>query len=476
MTPQDYAAAKRGWMERAAGFALVVLNFAAPASAMAWLHYQGSPAHTGLAPGAIGPRSLQFQWSAPTGFSVPLVAVDVVYAMRTQGGTPSPDTRVVAFDLTTGANEGEWTRSLSFPSAPTYFEGRLVFTGRDRSDNVPRLFVLNSNVTFAYTVDLTDSSSDMPTVIREPTTNQTIAYISTGSRLTAVQLGPASGSVLWSRTGSFNSTSIPTIAGESVIEVGVHDYYAFHQVTGSMNHFLDGGFSGGGGNTAVYDDARDRLYILARFDNDSPDVLTAYNYVNNNNITIAWQYEGAGLSGSNGVALDHQGYIYAAAGTTLIKLNPSTGLPAGSITMAERVANGVTPLISNLHVWLIGPSSTRIYRKDNLTFVRALPETRGDLNTTFKSPGTVLGQYALIDRGRIVDRPGFAVYASRAPGDLNCDGAITVSDIGPFVNALTDPPTYEAQFPNCDLALADINADGAVTVSDIGPFVELLGR
>lgn len=59
-------------------------------------------------------------------------------------------------------------------------------------------------------------------------------------------------------------------------------------------------------------------------------------------------------------------------------------------------------------------------------------------------------------------------------GDMNCDGAITVSDIGPFVLALTNPAQYAIDFPGCDLNNGDINNDGAVTVSDIGPFVALL--
>lgn len=60
------------------------------------------------------------------------------------------------------------------------------------------------------------------------------------------------------------------------------------------------------------------------------------------------------------------------------------------------------------------------------------------------------------------------------PGDMNCDGVVTVTDIGPFVLALTDPAGYAAQFPNCDLNNADINDDNAVSVTDIGPFVALL--
>ncbi len=59
-------------------------------------------------------------------------------------------------------------------------------------------------------------------------------------------------------------------------------------------------------------------------------------------------------------------------------------------------------------------------------------------------------------------------------GDMNCDGFVTVGDIGGFVLALTDPTGYAAAFPNCDIFNADVNNDGFVTVGDIGGFVTLL--
>lgn len=59
-------------------------------------------------------------------------------------------------------------------------------------------------------------------------------------------------------------------------------------------------------------------------------------------------------------------------------------------------------------------------------------------------------------------------------GDLNCDGLVSVADIGPFVLALTDPAGYAAQFPACDINNADINNDDLVSVGDIGGFVALL--
>ena len=59
-------------------------------------------------------------------------------------------------------------------------------------------------------------------------------------------------------------------------------------------------------------------------------------------------------------------------------------------------------------------------------------------------------------------------------GDLNCDGSINNFDIDPFVLTLTDVPSYQAAYPNCDYMLADINNDGSVNNFDIDPFVDLL--
>ncbi|MDX2198452.1 MAG: metallophosphoesterase [Phycisphaerae bacterium] len=61
-----------------------------------------------------------------------------------------------------------------------------------------------------------------------------------------------------------------------------------------------------------------------------------------------------------------------------------------------------------------------------------------------------------------------------AAGDMQCDGVVTVGDIGAFVLALTDPQAFATQFPQCAIAFADMNGDGAISVGDIGPFVQLL--
>jgi len=61
-----------------------------------------------------------------------------------------------------------------------------------------------------------------------------------------------------------------------------------------------------------------------------------------------------------------------------------------------------------------------------------------------------------------------------ATGDVNCDGAVTMADITPFIVALTAPDAYAAGWPDCDIMIADINGDGAVNPLDIDPFIQLL--
>lgn len=60
------------------------------------------------------------------------------------------------------------------------------------------------------------------------------------------------------------------------------------------------------------------------------------------------------------------------------------------------------------------------------------------------------------------------------PGDLNCDGSVSFSDINPFVLILTNPAAWQAAHPGCPFANGDINGDSFVSFSDINPFVMLL--
>lgn len=61
------------------------------------------------------------------------------------------------------------------------------------------------------------------------------------------------------------------------------------------------------------------------------------------------------------------------------------------------------------------------------------------------------------------------------PGDLNCDGTVSFTEIDLFVFALQGADGWSATFPNCPWLNADCNGDGVVAFEDIDGFVSLLG-
>jgi hypothetical protein len=68
----------------------------------------------------------------------------------------------------------------------------------------------------------------------------------------------------------------------------------------------------------------------------------------------------------------------------------------------------------------------------------------------------------------------FGALVAPVTGDVNCDGAVNLGDINPFVEALSDPEGYQNAYPNCWPSNADVNGDGSVNFGDINPFVDLL--
>jgi hypothetical protein len=59
-------------------------------------------------------------------------------------------------------------------------------------------------------------------------------------------------------------------------------------------------------------------------------------------------------------------------------------------------------------------------------------------------------------------------------GDMDCDCALAVADLGPFVVALTDPVAYAAAHPTCNIHVGDMNGDTFIDGADIQGFVAAL--
>ena len=91
----------------------------------------------------------------------------------------------------------------------------------------------------------------------------------------------------------------------------------------------------------------------------------------------------------------------------------------------------------------------------------------GDLSVTFTDTATPTQQQ---NNPPFQNRSNFSFVAIAEGGggilgDVNCDGYVSLLDVGPFVELLTDGGFSTK---------ADINGDGAVTLLDVAPFVSIL--
>lgn len=65
---------------------------------------------------------------------------------------------------------------------------------------------------------------------------------------------------------------------------------------------------------------------------------------------------------------------------------------------------------------------------------------------------------------------GVTAQCQATAGDMNCDGAVNVDDVSPFVGALIDRDAQQAESPACDVMRADVNADGQIDGRDVQQF------
>ena len=86
--------------------------------------------------------------------------------------------------------------------------------------------------------------------------------------------------------------------------------------------------------------------------------------------------------------------------------------------------------------------------------------TTGQLTGILEDESKLDNDFERFDNAEII-----LIEAVGLLGDVNCDGIVSLLDVGPFVELIT----------NGDFsAKADINEDGAVDLLDVGPFVTLL--
>jgi len=375
-----------------------------------WPAYQHDPAHAGRSSAAFDPTQLRKAWTAPQGYSNPIVVGNSIYAMRHGANNSSPST-ITSFNIIDGTQN--WSTSFPFSSArglPAYANGLLVFVGGSTTGPT-RLHVLDAATgAQKYTVDESVGLNTLMPTISRNANNQLVAYVANADRISAFDIGENSGSVIWSRLGSFGGSSMPTLVGNSVVLAAPGNYYAFDQLTGAMNQFFDETFSGGGGTTVAFDSTRNQFYVKE----PTRDWLTAFSYTNNSSITQVWRYSTTNTTGGS-VAIGLDGRIYAGgAHSQLVELDPASGNLLRSLDGIE-LAMGIAPALSANSIFLDGDGSTDIYDLDTFSHVLSLPGSRGDANSPYNSPGAVFDLGFAIHYGTGSSERGFDVYLVPEP-------------------------------------------------------------
>jgi hypothetical protein len=385
--------------------------FAGSVIADDWPYYQHDALHTGSSSALVDPQALAFAWTAPspppstTGYATPVIVGNTIYAM--QEGINKSQTTISSFDLATGAINWSYTGTFNVPSQPGVGGGFVTFVGSTLSSS--SLYVLDATTgTLLYTVGIPQGpTSMMPTVVQDLISGNVTAFVTDSGQVSAVSLGPGSGSVLWTQFGLFGGQSIPTVVGSSIVLAGPGQYYAFDQATGTENQFWSGNEAGGGGTTVAYDAARQQFYVLEAYNDPTP-TLSAYHYTDNAHITLLWQRTGDGVGGSASAAIGPTGNVYSAGDGVIWELDPVSGATLRSIP--GKFASGVTPALTNNVLWIIGLDQVFAYDLGTLQLLRAFNGSRGSLNTAYDSPGAFADGYFVLDYGVNYGSHSFDVY------------------------------------------------------------------
>ena len=215
------------------------------------------------------------------------------------------------------------------------------------------------------------------------------------------------------------------------------------------------------GNSVWVSDAT--IVAGARYDDDNGDSSgSAYVFERPAGGWSGMLSEDAKLLPSDGVDRDYFGNSVAAFGDTIVVgawFDDDNGDSSGSAYVFERPGGGWSGTLNE---------DAKLLASDG-------------------AQGDYLGWSASIsDDTIVVGAPvgshsgSTSIFVRWLPGDVNCDGAVNLFDIDPFVLALTSASNpepfddYYSVWPNCYAPLADINGDGSINLFDIDPFVHLL--
>ena len=373
-----------------------------------WQTYQHDSAHTGRSTATYNPALLKKAWGVAEFAQVfPIVAGNSLYEIRNNSSNT-----VSSFNLISGQKNWSTNLSITSPSPATYAEGLLFFTGLPTPGTGSKLYVLDAaSGAQKYTVDLPAHSGSLllPTVARN-SNNDLVAYVASGSNVSAISIGANAGTLMWTGSGSIGGFSIPTVVGNSVILAGPTQYYAFDQLTGAANHFYIGPGSGGGGVTVPFDAVRSQFYVR----DEIGGFLTAYSYTSNSVINQKWQIPISHFSGVGSVSIGADGSVYMVSQPgSISKLDPDDGHVLQSLSGLSLSTN-ITPALSATSVFLYGDASssgtTEIFDINTLAHLASLPRGRGDASGLYSSPGAIFDNGYVLFYITNTSTYGFDVY------------------------------------------------------------------
>jgi hypothetical protein len=404
-----------GWLAVIVTIFAFHLSIVAESRADDWQTYAHDIQHTSRSSATLNPAALHYAWTAPSGYSIPLIIGDNVIATRRNG---SP-TVVTSFKLSDGSVNWSYDGNGIFGSPAGYGYGLIAVAAESRTNsNDRRVDVLDASTgTLKYSVPANLGVTKlMPAIHRDPVSGATTAYIGSGNGVIAVGLGGGSGSVLFSGSGSVGGSSMPTVLGESILMAGPAHYYAYNRSTGATNQFHSGNLSGGGGVTIAADADANRFYVLAEYEIGA-NSLTAYSYTDNSNISQLWRVTDVTTSTQYGsVAIGPTGKLYSVGGGLIAERDPVTGNILRSTPAIS--ANNVTPVFQDHYLWTFNNDNTLVYDLNTLTLVRTLPGSRGSSSSEYDNGIAISDNHLVIDMANNFNR-GFDVYAVPEPASLS---------------------------------------------------------
>ncbi len=212
----------------------------------------------------------------------------------------------------------------------------------------------------------------------------------------------------------------------------------------------------------AYDETTDTVYAISSgtFQNFESSFLYRVNPETGQTTFIG----GDSVHYADGLAIDAKGNAYGLDLVFRSRLY-SVNLQNGRLTTIATVRTAGGQVLTDGGGLAFGPDGTLWFTQSRSGEIWRLDPQTGI--ATFESR---------IDAHQNGFRWNFLAVSPRPliPGDVNCDGQVSVGDINIFVDAMIDPVLYEEEYFFCYRRSGDFTGDLVVTITDINGFVAAL--